>query len=83
MGQKNHQPDFQIIYNDNRLASLFQSLDELHTAASEGNLDTITPLANAELMSWLQELIYTAEETLVEINNHETRPDGSHLRLVK
>jgi len=83
MGQQNHQPDFQIIYNNNRLASLFQSLDELHTAASEGNLDTITPLANAELVGWLHELIYTAQETIVEISSHETQADGGYLRLVK
>jgi hypothetical protein len=76
-----HQPNFQIIYNDMRLAGLFQSLDELHNAASEGSLQSVTPLSNAELMGWLQELIYTAEETLQEIRQQETKP--SHLRLVK
>jgi hypothetical protein len=78
-----HQPNFQIIYNDMRLAGLFQSLDELHSAASEGSLQSITPLSNAELLGWLQELIYTAEETISEIRQHEIKPAAPHLRLVK
>lgn len=82
MGQT-HQPNFQIIYNNNHLASLFRSLDELHTAASEGTLNNVTPLANAELVGWLQELIYTAEETIEEINTHQTKPSAPHLRIVK
>lgn len=78
-----HQPNFQIIYNDMRLAGLFQSLDELHNAASEGSLQSITPLSNAELLGWLQELIYTAEETITEIRQNETNSATPHLRLVK
>ena len=78
-----HQPNFQIIYNDMRLAGLFQSLDELHNAASEGSLQSVTPLSNAELLGWLQELIYTAEETIEEIRQQETKPATPHLRLVK
>lgn len=78
-----HQPNFQIIYNDARLAGLFQSLDELHSAASEGRLQNVTPLTNAELIGWLQELMYVAEETIAEISEHETPPPIPHLRLVK
>ncbi|HLV35094.1 MAG TPA: hypothetical protein VKY59_08280 [Spirillospora sp.] len=78
-----HQPNFQIIYNGTRLAGLFQSLDELHTAASEGRLQTVTPLTEAELIGWLQELIYTAKETITEIEEHDNRPSAPHLRLVK
>ncbi len=78
-----HQPNFQIIYNDTRLAGLFQSLDELHSAASEGRLQNVTPLTNAELIGWLQELMYVAEETIAEIEEHEAPPVVPHLRLVK
>jgi hypothetical protein len=81
MGQI-HQPNFQIIYNDARLAGLSQYLDELHSAASEGQLQALTPLSNDELRGWLQELIYTAEETIMEIEQSE-RQAVSHLRLVK
>lgn len=78
-----HQPNFQIIYNNTRLAGLFQSLDELHTAASEGRLRNVTALTDAELVGWLQELMYTAEETIVEIRAQELQTPTPQLRLVK
>ena len=78
-----HQPNFQIVHNDARLVGLFQSLDELHTAASEGHLPMVTPLTNAELVGWLQELIYTAEETIAEINHEDAKMNLPQLRIVK
>jgi len=78
-----HQPNFQIVHNDTRLAGLFQSLDELHTAASEGHLQMVTPLTDAELVGWLQELIYTAEETIAEINHDDPKMNLPQLRIVK
>lgn len=75
------QLNIQHYYNDVRLDSLGALLDELHSAASEGQLPTVTPLSNTELVSWLRELIYTAEETIVEIEEHQTEPPG--LVLVK
>ena len=78
-----HQPNFQIVQNDTRLAGLFHSLDELHTAASEGQLPMVTPLTNAELVGWLQELIYTAEETIAEINHQDVKANLPQLRIVK
>lgn len=80
---QNHQPNLQVVYNDSRLASLFQSLDELHSAASDGHLPTVTPLTQAELVGWLQELIYTAQETLVEIDSESAASNAPHLRIVK
>lgn len=82
MGQI-HQPDFEIIYNDARLAGLSQYLDELHSAASDGQLQTITPLSNEELVGWLQEMIYTARETIAEIEQRKAQVATPHLRLVK
>jgi hypothetical protein len=78
-----HQPNFQIVHNDTRLAGMFQSLDELHTAASEGHLQMVTPLTNAELVGWLQELIFTAQETITEINLQDAKLNRPHLRIVK
>jgi hypothetical protein len=75
------QLNFQLLYSDARLENLGALLDELHTAASEGQLPAITPLSSAELVSWLRELIYTAEETIVEIEEHKSEPPG--LVLVK
>ena len=58
---------------DAQLQNLYETLDALHTAASEGRLDTITALGNRELLAWLHDLIYTAEETVAEIEQHSTR----------
>lgn len=75
------QLNFQVLYNDARLEHLSATLDELHSAASEGHLPALTPLNSTELVSWLRELIYTAEETIVEIEEHKSEPAG--LFLVK
>ncbi len=52
---------------DVRLRDLMDALDELHTAASDGTLDQTTPLNEAELLGWLREVVYTAQETINEI----------------
>lgn len=75
------QLNFQVLYNGARLETLGAMLDELHTAASDGSLQALTPLNPTELVSWLRELIYTAEETIVEIEEHKSEPAG--LFLVK
>jgi hypothetical protein len=73
------QLNLQLLTNDARLESLGTMLDELHTAASEGSLQGLTPLNPTELVSWLRELIYTAQETIVEIEEHRAEPAGLYL----
>lgn len=63
------QPNLQLLYNTSRLSDLLEALDELHSAASDSNLRAVTPLSNAEMMSWLTEVIYTAHETMNEIES--------------
>jgi hypothetical protein len=70
------QLNFQLLYNDARLASVGTMLDELHTAASDGDLSNLSPLSPVEMVAWLRELIYTAEETIMEIEEHATEPAG-------
>jgi len=77
-----HQHNVQLLYNDARFATLFQALDELHTAASENDLEIMTTMSKAELVGWLRDFVYTAEETIMEI---ESKPASYPvaLRLVK
>lgn len=83
MGQS-HQPNLQLLYNEVRLADLLQAVDELHTAASDGQLRSVTPLTDAEIISWLNELTYTAQEAIREIRREQGSYNGTpHLRLVK
>jgi hypothetical protein len=55
-------------YGVEGMEELFLRLDLLHDYAAAGRLDEITPLSRAELRAWIKELIYTARETLREID---------------
>ncbi len=81
MGQI-HQLDFQVTDTDMQLAAIFDTLDDLHSAASEGALHAVTGLSNRELIGWLHELMYTAQETISEIEQRKGSPNPV-LRLVK
>jgi len=68
MGHIIHQSsNLQVLYNDARLMALFQALDELHSAASDGELVEFSPLPESEIVGWLHELVFTAQETIAEI----------------
>ncbi len=54
-------------YSVEGMEDIFLRLDLLHTYASVGRLDDVTTLSSAELRGWLEELIYTARETLREM----------------
>ena len=47
---------------------LFNRLDLLHDLASEGRLVEATPLNASEVVGWLEDIIFTAEETIREID---------------
>ncbi len=54
-------------YSAEGMEELFLRLDLLHDYASNGRLDEATPLSRAELQGWLEEIIFTARETLREM----------------
>lgn len=54
-------------YGAEGMEELFLRLDLLHDYAAAGQLARATPLSQAELRGWLEEIIYTARETLREI----------------
>ena len=56
-------------YSDEGMEELFLRLDLLHDYASAGRLEDATTLSPAELRGWLEELIYTARETLREMGD--------------
>jgi hypothetical protein len=77
-----HQHATQTFFIDPRLAAAFELLDELHTAASEGELGLFTPMSTTDVVDWLHEFAYTAHEALVEIEKRSAAT-APHLRLVK
>lgn len=54
-------------YGAEGFEELFVRLDLLHDYAAAGRVGDVTTLSVAELRGWLQELIFTARETLREL----------------
>ena len=65
-----------VLHESHFLADIFEQLDQLHTAVSEGQPHTLTTLDKQDVVGWLQELIFTAEETVKEMERRsaETKP---------
>ena len=55
-------------YSAEGMEELFVRLDLLHDYAAAGRIGDVTTLSPAELRGWLQELIFTARETLRELD---------------
>lgn len=73
------QTQLQLLPRNTRLDVVFETIDELHTAISEGNMESIGDLqSRAELVKWLRDVIYTAQETIIELENDTT---ASNLRV--
>jgi hypothetical protein len=71
-----------IIDNRPDLYDLLETLDQLHSQASEGEATHATGMNRNELVALLQDIVYTAQETLQELSNHET-PRKPILRIVE
>ncbi len=57
-------------FSDDAFADLFARFDRLHDVASGGQLTGATPLRPSEVIGWLEDIIFTAEETIREIDAH-------------
>lgn len=55
-------------YTAEGMEAIFMRLDTLHDYAAAGQLDAITLLSRAEIEAWLKEFVYTARETLRELD---------------
>ncbi len=60
-------PQLRRAYSDYGFESLYLILDALHDWASAGRLDEVTDLSPEQVVEWLKELIFTARETMQEI----------------
>ena len=57
-------------YSAEGMEELFIRLDLLHDYASNSRLHEVTSLSRAELRGWLEDLIFTARETLREMGEN-------------
>jgi hypothetical protein len=63
-------PDLQLRYTGDQIMDLYTLLDDLHSAASEGQIQAYTTLGEGDLLSLLHEMVYTAQETIYEIEKN-------------
>ena len=54
--------------------TVFTALDRLHDALSTGCGTAVSPLAPDDMVGWLEDIIYTAQESIVEIRAQERNP---------
>ncbi|MBI5671635.1 MAG: hypothetical protein HZC41_26885 [Chloroflexi bacterium] len=83
MGQTHQQPNIHYLLNDSRLAAALEAIDDLHDAAAEGTLSSTTSLSKQELVCWLRDVVYTAQETIKEIESGRKVYAVPPLRLIK
>jgi hypothetical protein len=57
----------QALFTDIRFESIFNAMDRLHDAAACGKLAEITNLSQDEVIAWLKEIAFTAQETIREL----------------
>ncbi len=71
--------NLELLYNGDRLGDLMELLDDLHTAASENTLPRFTSLGEQDVLGMLKDLMYTAQETINEIEaNRQQRETRQH-----
>ncbi|MFN8527733.1 MAG: hypothetical protein U0670_03885 [Anaerolineae bacterium] len=69
---------------ETRLETVLDTLDDLHDAVSDGELNALTTMSKADLIGLLRDLIYTAEQTMQEIEDHGAEHHGKPtLKLVR
>lgn len=69
MAHQNKKLELTILHTsmEDRLANVLDTLDQLHTAASDGYWPQMACLDRRELVALLREIAFTAEETIQEI----------------
>jgi len=72
----------QLLPRGSRLDSAYETMDELHSAICEGGLEKVPEFdSHADLINWLRDLIYTAQESISELENAQAKA-GVMLRVV-
>lgn len=74
--------DIKTLYTDERLNEALDLIDTLHSAASDDSLGSITTQSKRELVGMLRELIYTAQETIAEIEKQGKASGKPILQLI-
>ena len=77
---QNNQHKLSFLYTAARLTDVLEMLDEVHTAVDENALDTLNARGKAEIVAWLREIAYVANETVQELEQTNDHPS---FRVIK
>jgi hypothetical protein len=69
----------QALFTDVRFESIFKALDHLHDAAASNTLSEVTNLPKDEVIGWLRDIIYTANETINELEGTSNEDEWNGL----
>ena len=58
------------VYDAVWFEALFEAMDRLHDCMSDLSATKVTPIDLADMVGWLEDIIYTAQETIVEIREN-------------
>lgn len=84
MSQENTVTEHYVAASSIHLEDVLEFVDQLHTAASEGNSRNLTGMNEAEIINYLRDVVYTAQEAIHEIEtNKAQRQPKPVLRLVE
>lgn len=70
MMSQQYQIDRAHLYNEGWFETMFQAFDQLHDDVCLGRLNTVSGLDTAELVGWLQDIVYTIQETISEVRSN-------------
>ena len=64
------QTQIQLLPRSSRLDVAYETIDELHSAICEGTIENLSDFqSRTELLNWLRDVIYTAQETIAELES--------------
>jgi hypothetical protein len=64
-------------FTEENFEALLRLMDCLHDAAAVGELHTVSPLDAREVIGWLDDIIFTAEEVIRELQEQESANEGN------
>jgi hypothetical protein len=62
--------------NEVQLEALLETVDRLHSAAAQGDLQSATELSPELVAGWLEDIMFTAQEAINEIHRSASQADA-------
>lgn len=78
---QNNQHTLSFLHTAARLMDTLGTLDEIHTAASHNALDTLNERGREELVGWLHEIAFVANETIAELDSAQPRQSAFRVMM--